>query len=49
MVYCILVSISINTVIQALFVVWLWFRLNKELPPMIECPVAVASAPMKLT
>ena len=44
--YCILISFSFNTVVQALFIIWLWFRLNKELPPMIEC-MPIATAPFK--
>ena len=40
--YCVLISFSFNAVVQSLFVIWLWFRLNKELPPMIECPLASA-------
>lgn len=43
--YTIMITVSFSSVVQSLFIVWLWFRMNQDMPLMIGPPVYAEPCP----
>ena len=44
--YTILITVSLNSIVQTAFMIWLWFHLYKTQPLMITQAEAYPSAPI---
>ena len=43
--YAIVITIPFGSIVQSLFILWLWWRMHKDAPLMIEYAEAMPSAP----
>jgi len=40
-----MITVPVGSIVQSLFIFWLWLRLHKEQPLMLEYAEAIPSAP----